>query len=75
MKRYVIYKEHRSEFTGQVINYYMTDRDPVTGAIGWSVDIKDGRRFRARNWVEMVWAWIRIRIVINWTGFKYAELK
>lgn len=71
----MIYKQHVSGLTGQVIDYYMTDPDPVTGEVGWSVDPKDGRRFRARNWIELAFRIINILIIIFGKDLKYKELK
>lgn len=68
MKRYVIYKELKSEVTGNLYNVYLKDDGE------FSYDIKDAKRYNARNWIEAV---LKILIIL-WDIFgkdlKYKEM-
>ena len=69
MKRYVIYKELKSEVTGNLYNVYLKDDGD------FSYDIKDARRFNARNWIELILKIINILITIFGKDLKYKEFK
>lgn len=69
MKRYVIYKELKSEVTGNNYHVYLKDDGD------FSYDIKDAKRYNARNWIELILKIINILIVIFGKDLKYKQLK
>ncbi len=68
MKRYIIYKELKSEVTGNNYPVFLKENGE------FSYDPKDAKTYNVRNWIELILKFINILIIIFGKDLKYKEL-